>query len=125
MVVSDEGGQSPVVMTFALTAFLSFLLLATQMLVHLTALSSASSAAADAARRAASAGGSCAAGEAHAEQLLGPWASDLEIACRRDLEATVVQITGPSPARIVNAAGELVGAGRVDRSVRVPNEASS
>ncbi|MTV24858.1 hypothetical protein FTX61_05425 [Nitriliruptoraceae bacterium ZYF776] len=122
MAVADEHGQSPITATFAVAAFLSFLLLATQTLVHLTAVSSVTSAAADAARRAAAVGGDCRAAEAHAAVLLGRFGDGLAIRCAPDGDETVVRIVGPSPARIVDAAGRFVGAGHIDRSARVPTE---
>lgn len=126
MVLADrlrgQAGTSPITATFAVGAFLSFLLLASQTLVHLHALSTASSAAADAARRVASVGGTCAEGTAHATSLLGAWGDRVSVVCERGAEVAEVRIAGPSPARLAGGIAARVGLGEVDRAVQVPVE---
>lgn len=121
----DEHGHSPVVAVVAVAAFLGFLLLATQTLLHLSALSTASAAAADAARRAAAADGSCASGLAHAHAVLGDWADALAVTCTRGADTTEVRVRGPSPARVVAAAAGALRLGEVDRAARVPTEGAA
>ncbi len=120
--VVDQDGSSPIVATFAVAIFLGFLLLATQTLVHLHALSTASAAAADAARRAAAIGGTCDDARRHVGTLLGTWSETLEIECGHDAGAAVVRIAGPSPARLAGGVAARVGIGEVDRAARVPLE---
>lgn len=117
-----EDGTSPIVASFAVAMFLSFLLLATQTLTHLAALSTASAAAADAARRAAAVGGTCDHARAHATAVLGTWGDHVEVACERDEVAAEVRVRGPSPARLVDGVAARAGIGQVDRAARVPVE---
>jgi hypothetical protein len=121
--LGEEDGSGPVTASFAVAVFLSFLLLASQTLVHLHALSTASSAAADAARRVAAAGGSCAEGQAHATALLGRWADEVTVRCERGPREAEVRVAGPSPARLAGGIAARVGIGEVDRAARVPVEA--
>lgn len=118
----SEDGTGPIVATFAVGIFLSFLLLASQTLVHLHASSTASAAAADAARRVAAVGGTCEDGRAHVVALLGPWADEVTVACERGAEVAEVRVAGPSPARLADGVAARVGVGEVDRAARVPVE---
>lgn len=118
----DQAGTSPIVASFAVAMFLSFLLLAAQTLTHLAALSTASAAAADAARRAAAVGGDCAGARAHVGAVLGAWGDHVEVICHRDAVAAEVRVRGPSPARLVDTVAARAGIGHVDRAARVPVE---
>jgi hypothetical protein len=118
----DEDGTGPITASFAVAMFLSFLLLATQTLVHLHALSTASSAAADAARRVATVEGSCDEGRAHVAALLGRWGDEVTVRCERGPEVVEVRIAGPSPARLAGGIAARVGIGEVDRAARLPVE---
>jgi hypothetical protein len=117
-----EDGTGPIVATFAVGIFLSFLLLASQTLLHLHALSTASAAAADAARRVAAVGGTCDEGRAHVAALLGRWSDEVTVVCERGVEAAEVRVAGPSPARLAGGVAARVGMGEVDRAARVPVE---
>jgi hypothetical protein len=119
---ADEDGSSPIVATFVVGAFLAFVLLASQTLVHLYALSSASAAAADAARRVAAVGGSCDEGRAHVAAVLGRWGDQLVVRCERGAAEVEVRVAGPSPARLAGGIAARVGIGEVDRAARVPVE---
>lgn len=120
--VREEDGTSPVVASVAVAMFLSFLLLASQTLLHLYALSTASAAAADAARRVATVDGSCDEGRDHAAVLLGAWADEVSVGCVRGPTEVEVRVFGPSPARLAGALAARFGAGEVDRAARVPRE---
>ena len=117
-----EDGTSPIVAAFAVAAFLSFLLLAAQTLVHLSATSTATAAAADAARRAASIGGTCEDAVARVGAVLGAWGDDVSVTCTRGADAVEVRVAGPSPAGLARGAAARVGIGTVDRAARVPLE---
>lgn len=121
--VDGEDGTSPIAATFAVGMFLSFLLLASQTLLHLHALSTASSAAADAARRVAAVGGSCDEGRALVAALLGAWGQQVTVTCTRGEAEVEVRVAGPSPARLAGGIAARVGIGEVDRAARVPLEA--
>jgi hypothetical protein len=123
--VHDEDATSPIVASLAVGMFLAFLLLASQTLLHLYALSTASTAAADAARRVAAVGGTCADGRDHVDRLLGAWGEHVRVRCIRGTVAAEVRVVGASPARLVDGVAARVGIGEVDRSARVPLEAGS
>lgn len=120
-----EDGSSPIVATVGVAIFLGFLLLATQVLVHLHAVSTASSAAADAARRAAAVGGSCDDARHHVATLIGRWHDEVTVTCHRGDADVVVRVRGTSPARLVDRAAATVGLGHIDRAVSVPIELGS
>lgn len=120
--LSTEDGTSPIVASVAVAVFLGFLLLASQTLLHLYALSTASTAAADAARRVAAVGGTCADGRAHVTALLGGWGEQVAVACERRAGQVEVRVTGPSPARLAGGVAARVGIGEVDRAAIVPLE---
>ncbi|WP_052665418.1 hypothetical protein [Nitriliruptor alkaliphilus] len=120
-----EDATSPIVASLAVGMFLAFLLLASQTLLHLYALSTASAAAADAARRVAAVGGSCAEGRDHVDRLLGAWGQHVEVECDRDTVAAEVRVVGASPARLADGIAARVGIGEVDRAARVPLEPGS
>jgi hypothetical protein len=120
-----EDGTSPIVASFAVLAFLGFLLLASQTLLHLSALSTATSAAADGARRAAAVGGTCDDARVRVDAVLGTWGDHVEIACVRDATTAEVRVRGPSPARLAGGVAARVGIGEVDRAARVPIEVAA
>lgn len=117
-----EDGTSPIVASVAVATFLGFLLLASQTLLHLYALSTASAAAADAARRVAAVGGTCDDGRAQVAALLGGWGEQVTIACQRRATEVEVRVTGPSPARLAGGVAARMGIGEVDRAALVPLE---
>lgn len=101
-------GDSPLTAVFGVAVLLGFLLLASQVLVHLAAVAQVTAVAADIAHRAAAAGGDCPADDAAVRARLGTWgrSPDVRITCvRRDGPAASggrlveVRIAGPSPAR--------------------------
>lgn len=97
-----EDGASSLASVFGVAIFLGFLLLATQVLVHLYATSVVTAVAFDTARRASGLGGDCSSASADAAARLGAWGrrADVEVHCASDPEGgrTQVTITGPSPA---------------------------
>lgn len=103
---------------FGVAIFLAFLLLATQVLVHLYAVSTVTAVAFDSARRASAAGGACADVQADARARLGSWGTQpgVEVSCfvDRASDTTEVVISGPSPARGLG----VLGGGAVDRIER-------
>lgn len=123
MGVHAEDATSPIVASLAVGMFLAFLLLASQTLLHLYALSTASAAAADAARRVAAVGGSCAEGRDHVDRLLGAWGEHVRVHCVRGTADVEVRLVGASPARLADGIATRVGIGEVDRAARVPLEA--
>jgi hypothetical protein len=118
----SEDGTSPIVASVAVAVFLGFLLLASQTLLHLYALSTASAAAADAARRVAAVGGTCDDGHAQVTALLGGWGDHVTVACQRRAGEVEVRVTGPSPARLAGGIAARIGIGEVDRAAIVPLE---
>lgn len=117
-VLGDQAGASSIASVFGVAIFLAFLMLSTQVLVHLYASSTITAVAFDTARRASSAGGDCAASEADAVARLGSWGTkpDVVVVCIPDTGdgRTEVTIAGPSPARGLS----VFGGGAVDRIER-------
>lgn len=121
-----EAGASPVTSVFGVAVFLGFLLLASQVLLHLYATSTVTAVAFDAARRAAGDGGDCATEAVRAREALGAWAADpaaVTIACDAGPEFTTVTIRGPSPTRALRLYAELTGMAEIERSASVRTEA--
>lgn len=116
-----EDGVSPVTSVFGVTIFLAFLMLATQVLVHLYATSTVSAVAFDVARRASADGAGCDGAAARAHDLLGSYGdpATVHVSCAEDGEMRVVTITGPTPARMVDAFGAALGTDRIERTARV------
>lgn len=107
-------------MVFGVAIFLGFLLLATQVLVHLYATSTVTAVAFDEARRASTDGGRCDGVDARVRGRLGGWADEpgVEVGCSPGLpgiEPTVVRVRGPSPAQALRIFGRD-GIARIDRS---------
>ena len=120
-----EDGSSAITSVFGVLIFLGFLLLATQVLVHLYATSTVSAVAFDTARRAAAEGASCAAidAPARARRALGGYGQRIdEPICSTQGQETVVTISGPTPARLVDAFGSGLGLDRIERTARVRTE---
>lgn len=121
--LAAEDGTGPVSTVVGVAIFLVFLLFAAQVLIHLYATSVVSAAAFDAARLVAAQGGiDRAVGERHARQLLGRYGRRGDV--RLDWSAStpdevVLRITGPTPARLVDAVASLAGLDRIDRVTRV------
>jgi hypothetical protein len=112
-------------MTFGVAIFLGFLLLATQVMVHLYATSMVTAVAFDEARRASTGGGSCAGVEARVVERLGTWGSrpEVRVTCTAGVPPgsgsaglpTTVRVAGPSPARALGIFGSQPIA-EIDRS---------
>lgn len=121
---AGEDGGSPVTSVFGVAIFLGFLLLATQVLVHLYATSTVTAVAFDEARRASGDGGSCVSVEARARDRLGSWGgrADVAVHCDEDGASTVVTVAGPSPARGLGLFGGVVGIDRIERSATFHTE---
>jgi len=99
-----EHGSGPVTSVFGVAMFLGFLLLASQVLVHLYALSTVTAVAFDEARRASVDGGSCVAVEWRVRERLGEWGADPRVVVDCDpgvvgASPTTIRVQGPSPAR--------------------------
>lgn len=107
-------------------ALLFFLLLATQVLVHLYATSVVTAATHDAARIVSGADGgpgSEDAAIAHAEALLGTWASDVSLRfLRTDDDAVVLEVRARSPALLPRTLNSLVGIGDIEREIVLRRE---
>jgi hypothetical protein len=115
-----EAGSGPITMVFGVAIFLGFLLLATQVLVHLYATSTVTAVAFDEARRASTDGGRCEGVDARIRARLGGWAAapGVEVSCTpgsAGVEPTVVRVRGPSPAQALRIFGTDTVA-RIDRS---------
>lgn len=112
-------------MSFGVAIFLGFLLLSTQVMVHLYASSMVTAVAFDEARRASTEGGRCEGVEARVRERLGEWGSlpEVTIACGAGSPPalgsegvpTTVRVVGPSPARSLTIFGNR-GIARIDRS---------
>lgn len=112
-----ECGASSIASVFGVAIFLGFMLLSTQVLVHLYASSTVSAVAFDTARRASGLGGDCGASAANARTRLGAWGAQpgVEVGCVPTADGSIeVTISGPSPARSLR----IFGAGVVDRIER-------
>lgn len=120
-----QEGSSAITSVFGVLVFLGFLMLATQVLVHLYATSTVSAVAFDTARRAAAEGASCAGIDApgRARRALGDYGRRIdEPVCSSHGGQAVVTISGPTPARLVDAFGSGLGLDRIERTARVRTE---
>jgi hypothetical protein len=119
----SEGGSISVTALFGVAIFLGFLLLASQVLVHLTATSVVTTAAFDAARRsAADGGGGCATASERARAVLGSYGrrGDVAVTCLANGQSLRVTVSGPSPARgLARGFVHLAGAEHIRRSATV------
>lgn len=112
-------------MSFGVAIFLGFLLLSTQVMVHLYATSMVTAVAFDEARRASTGGGRCAGVEGRVLERLGEWGrrDEVTVTCVAGAPPapgsegipTTVRIVGPSPARSLTIFGNRAVA-RIDRS---------
>jgi hypothetical protein len=125
---SGEAGSSPITAVFGVAMFLFFLLLASQVLLHLYATSIVTSAAFATATRVAAEDVGCGPGGATAEQIarsrLGGYGqrADLVVGCAVDGEDTVVTIQAPSPARGLSTVGYGLSLDAIERTARVRTE---
>jgi hypothetical protein len=121
--VRREDGAGLVSALFGFVVFLGFLLVASQVLVHLYTTSTVSAAVYDAARRAAAEdGGGCAWAPGRVRALLGPYGQRGDVAVRCAEVDGVLRLTvaGPSPARGAAAAGgRLPSLATIERTVTV------
>jgi hypothetical protein len=117
----EQDGVGPISTVFGVAIFLAFLMLATQVLVHLYASSTVSAVAFDVARRASADGAGCAGAAQRAHQLLGAYGDParVSVTCAEDGETRTVTISGPTPARMVDAFGAALGTDRIERTARV------
>lgn len=123
MIRSAEHGSSSLAAVFGIAIFLGFLLLASQVLIHLYATSTVTTVAFDAAGRAARAGGDCGEELARARAALGGWGRRAELHCDpADGEHTTVTITGPSPAAGLRLYARSTGMDTLRRSASVRTE---
>lgn len=118
-----EDGSSPLTAVFGFIVFMTFLLGAVQISLHLFASSAVSAAAFDAARSvAAESGRSCSEARERARAQLGAYGSgpEVTIACSGgDADPVVVRIVAPSPAQLLNDTFDF---GTIDREARVRRE---
>jgi hypothetical protein len=116
-----QEGVGPISTVFGVAIFLGFLMLSTQVLVHLYTSSTVSAVAFDVARRASADGVGCAGARERAQQLLGAYGqrSGVDVTCAEDGEMRTVTITGPTPARMVDAFGATLGTDGIERTARV------
>ena len=121
----DDDGSSAITSVFGVLIFLGFLMLATQVLVHLYATSTVSAIAFDTARRAAAEGADCDSTDAASSvrRALGDYGQRIDDpVCARDGDQTVVTVSGPTPARLADAFGGGLGLDRIERTARVRTE---
>lgn len=119
---AGEVGSGPISAVFGVAIFLGFLLLATQVLVHLYATSTVTTVAFDTARRAAAdGGGGCDQASERARGRLGGYGqrSDVHVSCHEDGERLTLTIAGPTPAQLVQGFGVTVLEGGIERSATV------
>lgn len=112
-----ECGASSIASVFGVAIFLGFMLLSTQVLVHLYASSTVSAVAFDTARRASGLGGDCDTSAVNARTRLGTWGAQpgVDIRCDATADGRIeVIISGPSPARGLS----IFGTGLIDRIER-------
>jgi hypothetical protein len=117
LIATDESGASSIASVFGVAIFLGFMLLSTQVLVHLYASSTVSAVAFDTARRASGLGGDCGASAASARTRLGAWGAQpgVDVRCVPTADGRIeVSISGPSPARGLS----IFGSGFIDRIER-------
>lgn len=123
--LAGEDGSSAITSVFGVLIFLAFLMLATQVLVHLYATTTVSAVAFDTARRASAHGASCASIDAAASvrRALGEYGQRIDDpVCITSGRQTVVTVSGPTPARLVDAFGDGLGLDRIERTARVRTE---
>ncbi len=117
-----ESGSGPISTVFGVAILLGFLLLATQVFVHLYATSTVTTVAFETARHAAAEGGGGCPGTAdRARSLLGGYGQrpQVEVACTDDGEQLSVTITGPTPAQLVQAFGTRLFERGIERTATV------
>lgn len=122
--IHAQEGSGPITSVFSVGIFLGFLLLASQVLVHLYATSTVTAVAFDEARRASTDGGDCAEVEGRVRQRLGAWVAEPQVVIDCEVVAdatTTVRISGPSPARALRIFGTGV-AERIDRAASFRTE---
>jgi hypothetical protein len=127
--LADQAANGPVTVVFGVAVFLVFLLVSSQVIVHLYATSTVTAAAFDAARRvAAEDGGACGPGGSHAREqatrVLGRYAADaggaMQVECVVVDELVRVTVSGPSPARaMARTLGGLTSLERIERTASV------
>lgn len=119
-----QDGSGPITSVFSVGIFLGFLLVASQVLVHLYATSTVTAVAFDEARRASTDGGDCVGVDARVRSRLGGWgtSAEVEVSCTVVGDgATTVRVAGPSPARALRIFGTAV-TDRIDRAATFRTE---
>ena len=114
--MTRESASSPLSAVLSVAIFLGFLLVTTQVLVHLHAVNIVTAVVTDEARRAVAHRGGCDGVRVQLRRRLGDWAADAEVGCRLDAGVVHVWAAGESPARLVAAASELM----IERRVELP-----
>lgn len=124
---SAEDGSGNVSALFGVAVFLSFLLVGSQVLLHLYTTSTITAAAFDAARRAAAIdGGGCGQAPTRVRALLGSYGqrAEVRVDCRETADWLEVSVAGPSPARgAARTFGKLTNLDTIERSATVRREA--
>ena len=119
---AGEAGSGPISAVFGVAILLGFLLLSTQVLVHLYATSTVTTVAFDTARRAASdGGGGCAQAPERARSRLGGYGQrpDVQVTCQEDGDRLSLTIAGPTPAQLVQGFGVTLLDGGLERTATV------
>lgn len=125
-----EQGSSPITAVFGFGVFLTFLLGAVQITLHLFASSTVSAAAFDAARAMAAedADRSCAVAEQRVRTVLGEYAGQVTVTCPltaagADADEVSVRVVGPSPAPFLDGfLGVTLDLGTIERESVVRRE---
>ena len=118
--VAEEAGASTVGSVFGVLIFLIFLLFSAQVLIHLYGTSTVSAVTFDNARLVAT--GELTEDEAGARirTQLGDYGDEVIVdVAGSTAEDVVVQVAGPSPARLVTFVTTLAGLDGIERTVRV------
>ena len=109
--------STPVTSVIGLAVFLGFLFTASQVLVHLHAVTLTSAVVADEARRVAASRDGCADADVRVRSRLGTWRDRAEVGCAASGVDVVVSVRGPSPAR---GLAWLPAVGELERVAVVP-----
>lgn len=115
--MSHQQGASPVASVLSLAVVLGFLLIATQLLVHLHAVNAVTAVVADEARQASASPERCAGVVVRVRARLGTWGREAEVGCRFGTARLQVHVAGDSPGRFLAVTGT-----RIERRVALELE---
>jgi Flp pilus assembly protein TadG len=119
----EEDGNGVFSAVSGFLAFLAFLLMATQLLIHLYATSVVTAAAHDAARIASGSTGTAGAAQAHAMSVLGGLGASVQSLTVSDGgDHVVVRVQARSPALLPRQFGDLTGISSIDREIIMRKE---